>query len=166
MKKELNSKNFDSFWKQIPSYQFLPLQWRSHLWRNIPRHRCLEFSNLHLRWACCMCDAFHRKLEWHRSYYINYARQVCFKNAYPSTVTGMEFEPFYHYYFIIVIISVVVMVIIIIFLVVLIVIIVFIIIIIIVIVVIIIIIIIEYDKTWWDFVQIDMRNSGIQIHIQ
>ena len=67
--------------------------------------------------------------------------------------------------FIIVIISVVVMVIIIIFLVVLIIIIVFI-IIIIVIIVIIIIIIIEYDKTWWDFVQIDMRNSGIQIHIQ
>ena len=65
--------------------------------------------------------------------------------------------------FIIVIISVVVMVIIIIFLVVLIIIIVF---IIIIIIVIIIIIIIEYDKTWWDFVQIDMRNSGIQIHIQ
>ena len=64
--------------------------------------------------------------------------------------------------FIIVIISVVVMVIIIIFLVVLIIIIVF----IIIIIVIIIIIIIEYDKTWWDFVQIDMRNSGIQIHIQ
>ena len=66
--------------------------------------------------------------------------------------------------FIIVIISVVVMVIIIILLVVLIIIIVF--IIIIIIIVIIIIIIIEYDKTWWDFVQIDMRNSGIQIHIQ
>ena len=40
-----------------------------------------------------MCEAFNIKLAWHRSYYINYAIQFCFKYAYPYTVTGMESEP-------------------------------------------------------------------------
>ena len=40
---------------EIPhQYQFLPLQGGSHSWRNISRHCCLMFSNLHL----CICEAF------------------------------------------------------------------------------------------------------------
>ena len=47
------------------------MQWMSHLWRNIPRHRCLVFSNLHPRWVCicCTCEAFHIELAWRRLYY-------------------------------------------------------------------------------------------------
>ena len=47
--------------------QFLPLQGRSHLWRNIPRHRCLVFTNLHLLWVCIMLHV------WSISYKISVA---------------------------------------------------------------------------------------------
>ena len=77
-------------------YKFLPLQWRLHLWRNIPRHRCLVFSNLHLHWVCIMLKV------WSISYRISMIsfllyqlyQQFCFEYVDPYTVTGMESELF------------------------------------------------------------------------
>ena len=42
-------------------------------------HRCLVFSNLHLRWVCIMLHVWsiYIELAWHRLYYINYTRQFC-----------------------------------------------------------------------------------------
>ena len=61
-----------------------------------PRHRCLVFSNWHLRWVCIMLHV------WSISYRISMTssllyqlyQAILFKYAYPYTVTGMESELF------------------------------------------------------------------------